>query len=90
MGLLKKNYYSNFFKDFIYLIFRERGREGDREGEKYQMVASHMPPTGDLVCNPGMCPDWELNWPPFSSQADAQSTEAHQPGSVVMFLFNTH
>ena len=23
-----------------------------------------MPPTGDLACNPGMCPDWELNqWP---------------------------
>ena len=35
-----------FFKDFIYL-FLERGREG----EKHQrVVASHMPPTGDLAC----------------------------------------
>ena len=23
------------------------------------MVASHMPLTGDLACNPGMFPDWE-------------------------------
>ena len=38
------------------------------------------PPTGDLVCNPGICPDWELNRLPFGSQADAQSTEPHQLG----------
>ena len=50
---------------FIYFnlfIFRQRGREGEREGEKYQcVVASHTPPTGDLACNPGMCSEWELN-----------------------------
>ena len=41
---------------------RERGREGEREAEKHQcVVVSHMPPTGDLALNPGMCPDWELN-----------------------------
>ena len=45
-----------FFKDFIYL-FLERGREGEREGEKHQcVVASHMDPTRDLTCNPGMGP----------------------------------
>ena len=44
------------------------------------MVASHVSPTGDLACNPGMRPDWELNWWPFGSQADAQSTEPHQLG----------
>ena len=45
-----------FFKDlFIYLL--ERGREGEREGEKCPcVVASHAPPTGDVACNPGMCP----------------------------------
>ena len=43
------------FLDFIYL-FLERGREGEREGEKQQgVVASSTPPTGDLVHNPGMC-----------------------------------
>ena len=37
-----------------------------REGEKYQcVVASHMPPTGALAHNPGMCPDWELNHDPL-------------------------
>ena len=62
-----------FKKYFIYLfIFRKRGREGEREGEKHQgMVATHVPPPplGVLACNPGMCSDWELNQWPFGSQA---------------------
>ena len=42
-----------FFLSFIYLFL---------QGEKHQcVVASYMPPTGDLACNPGMCPDWESN-----------------------------
>ena len=45
----------------ILFIFKDRGRKGEREGEKHQcVVASHALPTGDLA--PGMCPDWELNW----------------------------
>ena len=48
-------------------------------GEKHQcVVASHTSPTGDPAHNPGMCPDWELNWQPFGSQAHTQSTELHQ------------
>ena len=55
-----------FFK--ILFIFRQRRREGEREGEKHQcVVASHMPPTRDLAGNPGMCPDWESNQWPFGS-----------------------
>ena len=46
---------------FFKFIFREQVREGEKEGEKHQSVASWTPPTGDLACNPGMCPDWELN-----------------------------
>ena len=48
----------------IYLfIFTERGREGERERKKHHcVVASHVVPIGDLACNPGICPDWELNW----------------------------
>ena len=39
-------------------LFRERGREGEREGEKHPcVVASCTPPMGDLACNPGMSPD---------------------------------
>ena len=53
-GLLKKRFYL--------FIFRERGREGEREGEKHQCVlASHVLPSEDLAHNPGMCPEWELN-----------------------------
>ena len=45
----------------------------EKEGEKLQcMVASQMPPTGDLAHNPGMCPDWESNQRPFDLQANAQ------------------
>ena len=33
------------------------GMEGGREGEKHQcVVASCESPTGNLACNPGMCP----------------------------------
>ena len=59
---------SVLFLRFYFFIFRERGREGERQGEKHHcVVASHVPPTGDLAHNPGMCPDWELNWQPFAS-----------------------
>ena len=79
----------SFVDLFIYLflrfnlfIFGERGREGERGGKKHQcMVASGASPTGDLACNPGICPDWESNWQPFGSQARTQSTEPPQPGS---------
>ena len=59
--------YKNLEYLFIYklylFIFRGRGREGDRQGEKHQcVVASRMLPTGDWAGNAGMCPDWELNW----------------------------
>ena len=76
-----------FFKGFIYLFLRERGRQGEREGEKHQcVVASQGPTTGDLAHNPGMCPDWESNWQPFGSQACTQSTELHQLGLWVLIL----
>ena len=42
---------------------------------------SRVPYRGhDLAHNPGVCPDWELNWRPFGLQAGAQSAESHQPG----------
>ena len=77
------------FKKIFYLFsFRVRGRE--EEGEKHQcVVASHAPPTGDLVSNPGMCPERELNQRPFGSQAGTQSTEPHQPGHA-FHIFLSH
>ena len=53
---------NKLLKDFYLFIFRERGREGKRKGEKHQcVVASRMLPTGDLAHNPGICLDWESN-----------------------------
>ena len=60
------------FKDFF--MFRHRGREGEREGEKHQSVASPMAGTH----NPGMWPEGKSNQPPFPSQDDTQPTEPHQ------------
>ncbi|XP_054438326.1 uncharacterized protein LOC129077789 [Pteronotus mesoamericanus] len=43
---------------------RREGREKERNisvREKHQLVASRAPPKGNLACNPGMCPDRELN-----------------------------
>ena len=68
-----------FFKDFTYL-FLERGDERERNinvQDKHRSIASRIPPARDLVRNPGMCPDQELNQRPLGLQARAQSTEPH-------------
>ena len=66
-------------------LFLEWGREGERERNINVLVASSVPPTRDLACNPGMYPDWELNQQPFGSQAHTQSTELCQPGLCFYF-----
>ena len=40
-----------------------------------------------MASNPGMCPDRELNWRHFGSQASTQSTEPHPLGHQVAFRF---
>ena len=59
----------DFLKKRFYLfMFRERGREGEREGENisvreiHHRVAFCTPLTVDLAHNPGMRSDWESNW----------------------------
>ena len=76
-----------YLKYFIYL-FLERGREGEREGEKPQcVVASHAPPTGDLAHNPGMCPNWDSNQRSFGLQAGAQPLSHTSQGEIVVFFY---
>ena len=50
------------FKKIFTYLFLERGGGRKRERETSMCGVSHMPPTGDLAHNPGMCHDWELNW----------------------------
>ena len=73
------------FKILFVFFFLERGqgKEGGR-GTSVSGCLLHAP-TGDLACNPGMCPDWQLNQRPFGSQAGTQFTEPHQPGLLVPF-----
>ena len=54
--------------------------------ENYQSVASCTSSTGDLAHNPGMCPDWELNWQPFGLQAGSQYNEPHLPGLFLLLI----
>ena len=44
----------------ILFIYFEREGKGGRKGEKHQCVVVYWRP--NLTRNPGMCPDWELNW----------------------------
>ena len=40
----------SYYLKILFIYFRQRGRKGEREGEKYQcVVASCAPPTGDLT-----------------------------------------
>ena len=50
------------------------------------MVASRVPPSGDLAHSPGMCPDQESNQQSPGLQASTPSTEPHQPGLIASFF----
>ena len=52
--------FETFFKRSYLFIFRDRGREGEREGEKHRCaketsVAFHTAPTGDLARTTQAC-----------------------------------
>ena len=62
LEILKKTlsifYYFYFQLNFIYLFLESR-REGERGRETLKCGSLSRAPTGDLACNPSMCPDWE-------------------------------
>ena len=50
IGYREEQLLNNFLKRFYLFIVREKGRDGDREGEKHQcIVISHAPSTGDMA-----------------------------------------
>ena len=70
----------------IVFIFRERGREGGREGEKNQcVVASHASSWG-LGPQPRHVPRLEIKPATFGSQASTQSTETYQLGLTIKII----
>ena len=81
-----------FFEDFIYL-FLESGREGEREGDKYQCVvalrARPPPPLETWPATQACALTGKLNQQPFDSQAGTQSTEPHQPGLFLSYKIKT-
>ena len=85
LRILFFSYFLRIFKKILF-TFRERGREGEREGETtsvwevHELVFPHVPPTGDLAYSLSICPDQESNWWPFGSQAGVHSTEPHHTG----------
>ena len=53
------------------------------------MVASHVAPTGDLACNPGMCPYWEPNQQPPGSQPTLNPLSHASQGGYFLFYCDT-
>ena len=85
--LIGEYFFNLIFKRFYLFIFRERGREGEREEEKHQCVAaSHVDPTGDLACNPGMGPEQELNQRPFGSKPMLNPLSYTSQGGEIFFF----
>ena len=88
--IINKNMGSNhlfylFFFRFYLFIFRERGREGEREGKKYQCaVASHVPPPqGGPGRQPRHGPWLGIEPATLWFTARTQSTGLHQPGAII-------
>ena len=90
-------YLKPFFKDFILFIFRERGRKGEREGEKHQcVVAPHTLPlqtwpptqacalTGNGTSDPLVCRP-ALN-PLSHTSRSLKPFSAHQFSLVFVYL----
>ena len=77
------SHFEDFLKRFYLFIFRQWGREKERERNINVWLPFEL-----LARNPGICPDWESNWLPVCSQASTQFTEPYQPGlfGVVVFL----
>ena len=82
-GMNVQNFSLFNFKKILFIYFQREGEKHD-VWEKHQLVASHMPPTGNQAHNPGMCPHWESNWQPFTLQDNVQLSHTRQ-GCLQLF-----
>ena len=67
--------------------FRERGREGRKEGENTDVLPLVHALTGDQTHNLGMCPDQESNPWPFDLWDEAPTNWATLAMTNIIFLF---
>ena len=74
--LLKRMFSSLFVKRFYIFMFRNRGREGEKERNIDQLPFTHTP-SGYQTQNPGTFTNRESNWQPFILQKDTQPTKLH-------------
>ena len=82
---------------FFKILFTYFQRQGGRKRGKHwcakrniDQLPPRTPLSGELACNPGMCPDRESKWWPFGLQAGDQSTESYWPGLCVSFDLKSH
>ena len=71
----------------ILFIFRERGKEGEREGEKHQLVASQMHP-GTEPATQACALTGNQHGDLLVCETTLQSTEPHQSG-LACIIFET-
>ena len=87
----------SFFKRFYLFIFKEQGREGEREGEKHRCARETL--IGHLLHAPNQGPGLQPRHEPRLGigtelnclRDDAQPTGPHQSGLLLAFLIEiTH
>ena len=70
-----------FFCLFVFLIFRERGREGENRERNIDQL-----PLGDQTHHPDMYPDLESNWWPFTLWGQCPTVSHSNQGKDRLFL----
>ena len=70
----------------MFINFTETGRERERKRKNISWLPPIYALMGDRTCNPGMCPDQELNTQPFGVWDDAPTNQALPARAVPSLL----